>query len=124
VIALNRAPHARAAKPAASPADIEFGLDSFVAISVDEKGRELAGDQVIGNAGGGSSARRFGRRRLVQHRPALPTRHELLSRGGIYASLWRRQSGSFLEASAPREEESRSGPQRCAGKRTCVLRMP
>jgi ATP-binding cassette subfamily B protein/ATP-binding cassette subfamily B multidrug efflux pump len=30
----------------------------------------------------------------------MGTHQELLSRGGIYASLWRRQSGSFLEASA------------------------
>jgi len=31
------------------PQDIEFGLDSFVTISVDEEGRELSGDQVIRN---------------------------------------------------------------------------
>jgi ATP-binding cassette subfamily B multidrug efflux pump len=28
------------------------------------------------------------------------THHELLSRGGIYAALWRRQSGGFLDARA------------------------
>jgi probable LLM family oxidoreductase len=33
-----------------NPQDIEFGLDSFVTISVDERGRELPGDQVIRNA--------------------------------------------------------------------------
>ena len=33
-----------------NPQDIEFGLDSFVTVSVDEKGRELSGDQVIRNA--------------------------------------------------------------------------
>jgi len=32
-----------------SPHDIEFGLDSFVPISVDESGRELSGDVVIRN---------------------------------------------------------------------------
>jgi len=32
-----------------SPQDIEFGLDSFVPISVDESGRELSGDAVIRN---------------------------------------------------------------------------
>src|SRR5882672_943238 len=32
-----------------SPQDIEFGLDSFVPISVDESGRELSGDVVIRN---------------------------------------------------------------------------
>jgi probable LLM family oxidoreductase len=32
-----------------SPQDIEFGLDSFVPISVDESGRELTGDVVIRN---------------------------------------------------------------------------
>jgi ATP-binding cassette subfamily B multidrug efflux pump len=26
---------------------------------------------------------------------------ELLSRGGLYASLWRRQSGGFLDLGAP-----------------------
>src|SRR5260370_13037150 len=31
------------------PQDIEFGLDSFVPISVDESGRELSGDAVIRN---------------------------------------------------------------------------
>src|SRR5260370_4411266 len=31
------------------PQDIEFGLDSFVPISVDESGRELKGDAVIRN---------------------------------------------------------------------------
>jgi ATP-binding cassette subfamily B multidrug efflux pump len=30
----------------------------------------------------------------------MGTHQELLARGGIYASLWRRQSGGFLEASA------------------------
>jgi ATP-binding cassette subfamily B multidrug efflux pump len=30
----------------------------------------------------------------------MGTHQELLSRGGIYASLWRRQSGGFLEATA------------------------
>ncbi len=33
-----------------NPQDIEFGLDSFVTVSVDEEGRELPGDQVIRNA--------------------------------------------------------------------------
>src|SRR6266851_5462281 len=32
-----------------SPQDLEFGLDSFVPISVDESGRELKGDAVIRN---------------------------------------------------------------------------
>jgi probable LLM family oxidoreductase len=32
-----------------NPQDIEFGLDSFATISVDESGRELAGDAVIRN---------------------------------------------------------------------------
>jgi probable LLM family oxidoreductase len=32
-----------------NPEDIEFGLDTFVTISVDEQGRELPGDQVIRN---------------------------------------------------------------------------
>src|SRR3981189_1568745 len=32
-----------------SAQDIEFGLDSFVPISVDESGRELSGDEVIRN---------------------------------------------------------------------------
>ena len=32
-----------------NPQDIEFGLDSFVTISVDAEGRELRGDQVIRN---------------------------------------------------------------------------
>src|SRR3981081_4834585 len=32
-----------------SAQDIEFGLDSFVPISVDESGRELSGDVVIRN---------------------------------------------------------------------------
>src|SRR5246500_3474418 len=32
-----------------SPHDIEFGLDSFVPITVDESGRELSGDAVIRN---------------------------------------------------------------------------
>src|SRR6202166_3909753 len=32
-----------------SPQEIEFGLDSFVPISVDESGRELSGDGVIRN---------------------------------------------------------------------------
>jgi len=32
-----------------NPQDIEFGLDSFVTISVDAEGRELTGDQVIRN---------------------------------------------------------------------------
>src|SRR5256885_11514599 len=31
------------------PQDIEFGLDSFVPISVDESGQELSGDVVIRN---------------------------------------------------------------------------
>src|SRR4030088_243644 len=35
--------------PLNSPQDIEFGLDSFVPISVDESGRELSGDAVIRN---------------------------------------------------------------------------
>jgi ATP-binding cassette subfamily B multidrug efflux pump len=30
----------------------------------------------------------------------MGTHQELLVRGGIYASLWRRQSGGFLEADA------------------------
>ena len=32
-----------------SAQDIEFGLDSFVPISVDESGHELSGDAVIRN---------------------------------------------------------------------------
>src|ERR1700681_2041054 len=32
-----------------NPVDIEFGLDSFVPISVDESGHELSGDAVIRN---------------------------------------------------------------------------
>ena len=32
-----------------NPQDIEFGLDSFVPLSVDESGQELAGDVVIRN---------------------------------------------------------------------------
>jgi ATP-binding cassette, subfamily B, multidrug efflux pump len=30
----------------------------------------------------------------------MGTHHELLARGGIYAALWRRQSGGFLDARA------------------------
>jgi len=36
-------------KMSIAPQDIEFGLDSFVPISVDESGREIGGDQVIRN---------------------------------------------------------------------------
>jgi len=34
---------------AMNPQDIEFGLDSFVYVSVDESGRQLGGDEVIRN---------------------------------------------------------------------------
>jgi probable LLM family oxidoreductase len=44
------ATRARTIGEAIDPRDIEFGLDSFVTISVDEQGRELGGDQVIRNA--------------------------------------------------------------------------
>jgi probable LLM family oxidoreductase len=37
-------------EPAIQPKDIEFGLDSFVTISVDMQGHELPGDVVIRNA--------------------------------------------------------------------------
>ena len=36
-------------RTAVTPRDIEFGLDSFVPITVDESGRELSGDVVIRN---------------------------------------------------------------------------